>query len=364
MIGSASITLASSGGRDVTTITGRIRFPDDADNSSTIDGFTITKGAYSGPGLDSDGNSPTILNCTVENFTGSYSGGAVDLRNGSCVLRHCEFHNNRWGSGGGLFLLTMTGVVVDSCLFQGNSATRRGAAAEIRYTADAVFSNNVIVDNAVGTRGGVLVVEGCSGFSIHNNTIVGNRLMYDLESNHTTGITFEDGSDIETFNNIVAYNEGAFVICVLTEVTGLRLEYNNVYGNGFWPYWNVEPGTGSISVVPGFQSLPDSNFELRSSSACLDAGDPSTVYNDPDGTRGDMGALRVDQAADTDSDGIPDGIDNCRFTANSDQTDADSDGDGDACDACPDDPLNDADFDGICDGVDVCPLDSLDDLRW
>lgn len=36
---------------------------------------------------------------------------------------------------------------------------------------------------------------------------------------------------------------------------------------------------------------------------------------------------------DTDNDGIGDGVDNCRFTSNTDQTDTDGDGIGDACDA-------------------------------
>ena len=40
---------------------------------------------------------------------------------------------------------------------------------------------------------------------------------------------------------------------------------------------------------------------------------------------------------------------------NPDQTDADNDGRGNACDACPQDPQNDADGDGVCAGVDNCP---------
>jgi len=39
------------------------------------------------------------------------------------------------------------------------------------------------------------------------------------------------------------------------------------------------------------------------------------------------------------------------------QEDADADGIGDICDACPDDPQNDIDVDGICGNVDNCPVD-------
>ncbi len=41
---------------------------------------------------------------------------------------------------------------------------------------------------------------------------------------------------------------------------------------------------------------------------------------------------------DFDSDGVPDAVDNCVFTANLDQSDGDGDGVGDACDSCPEDP--------------------------
>lgn len=56
--------------------------------------------------------------------------------------------------------------------------------------------------------------------------------------------------------------------------------------------------------------------------------------------------------ADSDNDGISDDADNCPNTANSNQSDADGDGLGDACDSSS---LSDADLDGVADGVDNCP---------
>ncbi len=52
---------------------------------------------------------------------------------------------------------------------------------------------------------------------------------------------------------------------------------------------------------------------------------------------------------DTDLDGIPDDVDNCKLAANPDQSDLDADGLGDACD-------DDIDGDGIANEVDNCPF--------
>lgn len=54
---------------------------------------------------------------------------------------------------------------------------------------------------------------------------------------------------------------------------------------------------------------------------------------------------------DADSDGVPDAFDNCVNTANSNQLDTNSDGEGDACDT-------DDDGDGVPDTADNCPLQS------
>jgi hypothetical protein len=54
----------------------------------------------------------------------------------------------------------------------------------------------------------------------------------------------------------------------------------------------------------------------------------------------------TDPNADSDGDGIPDGVDNCPFVANADQHDEDRDGVGDVCDNCPHvaNPLQENDF--------------------
>jgi len=63
-----------------------------------------------------------------------------------------------------------------------------------------------------------------------------------------------------------------------------------------------------------------------------------------------------DQDVDGFAGGIGDGCDNCPFTFNAGQADADADGFGDACDNCPGPGTEDSDTDGACDQSDNCPF--------
>ena len=101
-------------------------------------------------------------------------------------------------------------------------------------------------------------------------------------------------------------------------------------------YWNNLAGT-----------TPDSDPFIY----CASDVPEYPASNDPGGN--------FDAAGDADTDGIPNGDDNCPETPNQDQADGDGDGYGDACDA----PLPDSDGDGIPDVNDNCPVNANADQR-
>jgi len=55
-------------------------------------------------------------------------------------------------------------------------------------------------------------------------------------------------------------------------------------------YMTVQPGDGALSEDPRFVNDRGGDYHLEDDSPCIDAGDPAVPFEDPDGTRNDMGA--------------------------------------------------------------------------
>lgn len=122
-------------------------------------------------------------------------------------------------------------------------------------------------------------------------------------------------------------------------------------------------GGGNKDNPSGFISPGD--YRLSASSQLIDVGDPMSVGTDRDGLPrpfdGDFDGMAIAdigayEFTDPDQDGWTSPLDNCIAVANSDQSDADADEIGDACDPC-----TDTDSDGFGDPgfpVSVCELDN------
>jgi len=88
---------------------------------------------------------------------------------------------------------------------------------------------------------------------------------------------------------------------------------------------------------------------------CINQYNPSQMDSDSDGLGDECDKCPEDPDNDLDKDGICGGEDNCPQTKNFNQEDSDEDGLGDECDPCPNDPQNDIDADGVCGDQDNCP---------
>jgi parallel beta-helix repeat protein len=94
-------------------------------------------------------------------------------------------------------------------------------------------------------------------------------------------------------------NDGSVSLYDSSWVEEIFMAYNNTWENYYIAYYckspslsvpfTPQPGTGEISVDPLFRDPDKYDFRLKDGSQCIDKGDPAAEYNDPDGTRNDMG---------------------------------------------------------------------------
>jgi hypothetical protein len=89
------------------------------------------------------------------------------------------------------------------------------------------------------------------------------------------------------FNNIIVNSVGVGMLCSGTTIPAPA--YNDVWNNSGGDYSGCSPGVGAISSDPLFADTALVDYHLTMHSPAIDAGDPNPTYNDPDGSRGDMG---------------------------------------------------------------------------
>ena len=186
----------------------------DVDNTTLLDGFTITagnshdgagiqlirsdiiiaqctieenrSGSLSGDGLDGWGQGagvscfhgePALLACTFRfNWSGAWGGALHSLRS-SPTLRDCFFQANHAGMEGGAICFNESdGVVVDST-FQGNWSTD-GGAVFISEDADCRLTNCRFMGNAGYGSGGAVFGAG-RNLAIVNSLFSGNLAFLD-----------------------------------------------------------------------------------------------------------------------------------------------------------------------------------------
>ncbi len=185
--------------------------------------------------------------------------------------------------GGGEIIKTRGHTVISG--FHLKNAGRQG----INCRKDTMWAN---VTNVTITRN---VISGClNGIGLNNynasgtawiinNTIIGC-------SNH--GVGDNDWGTVYMYNNIVV---GCLYGVFRYNVSNWLWQYNDVYDNTYdWyrRYHGPFPAPpGNLSVDPLFLNPAEGNYGLHPLSPCVDAGHPDPAYDDPDGTRNDIGAL-------------------------------------------------------------------------
>ncbi|MGM0586899.1 MAG: YCF48-related protein [Bacteroidota bacterium] len=161
-------------------------------------------------------------------------------------------------------------------ILKGNSY---GAYSDINWDtgtgSDLKLSYNLIYENSLD--GLQLAEKGTH--EVFNNTILWNT--------QSGVVVYFTSADIR--NNIIVLNNEHGISYTSDDSSVLTNDYNIIWANGS-NFDNATFGTNDLLVDPKFVDTGNYDFHLRDDSPAIDAGDPDSQYNDPDGTRNDIGA--------------------------------------------------------------------------
>jgi len=242
---------------------------------------TIRSGLNTGGGgiLCDEGYGPTIRGNTFSSNTAADYGGGLEVYLASAVVQENVFDGNTAQFGGGITIQDAGGKVERNYIKGNQATTQSGGGLFISNTSLLSLKNNIIVGNSAAGYGGGISVFNNGLPECVNNTVAGNTAGIWGGGIHSYGSTFAAMNNIITNN--VEYG-------IFAESSTLSSTYNDVFGNGEEEYYGVTAGIGSISLLPRFSST--NTYRPAEGSPCVNAGNPDAAFNDPDGSRNDMGA--------------------------------------------------------------------------
>ena len=223
---------------------------------------------------------------------------AIDNSGGDIIHVHPGIYPGGIAHGktrGGINLkdsVTILGAGADSTILAGivNVENAKGVSISGLRIEDGIhtlssslsLSNSVIADYA-----GTAIWGSFSDFNLINNVIAGNG---------QDAIFLHDSTSAVIKNNIIVNNAGFGINGMESALASI--DYNNVWGNAENSFESFSAAGNNISEDPQFVNADSGEFHLQAGSPCIDTGDPDPKFNDPDGSRNDMGAFGGPSAPD------------------------------------------------------------------
>lgn len=261
-----------------------VRFVNGEGRGAVIEGFTLTGGAGSslpgvvgwcGGGICCDETSPTILGNVITGNAvypvsgssghggGIYSNEGAPLIVGNLIMENSVAEGTALGVGGGIYHV-LGEVEIRNNVICCNDASQGHGGGVYCYGPDTglpcYLENNTIANNAAAGGGGL----NCAMTIILRNTI-----LWDNQADGGPEIRIHSWTTPETL---------------------VSIHYCDIEGGQdsifiFGPGDPVDWGEGNIDLLPYFETGPLSDYHLTEGvSPCIDAGDPSPAYSDPEDT--------------------------------------------------------------------------------
>ena len=159
-------------------------------------------------------------------------------------------------------------------------------------------NKNTTILDAQNSGMGIIINNGDPhNFEIHNLTIT-NGNANDGAALYLNALVSAVINNCIIYNNIVGIRNWTYCF---GDYTNQYFHYSLFYGNNSDVYEDGTAGSwmvyfqNCLFVNPDFNDPTNNDFTLQSTSPCINAGNPSSSFNDPDGTRNDIGAMYYKQ---------------------------------------------------------------------
>ncbi|MCP4845912.1 MAG: hypothetical protein GY901_12575, partial [Actinomycetia bacterium] len=272
---------------------------------------------YAGGGIYIDGADPTVVNVIIEaNYLPTASttvsgndtyyvnsfGGGIYISSGTLIADGLAILENEADQGGGVYLDPSSVLTMDASWVIGNGA-EDGGGVEVDG-GDAQLTNVASIWNMADSDGG--------GILLIDAALEATNVMWGGDDATTGGGLYATGTSSATVMNSIITESGSAEGVLVGGSASFSGSYNNVYNNAGGDYSGISDPTGSsgnLSTSVGFSAWSDDgtytneNISLTTSSAMIGAGNPSSTYDNADGTTNDIGALGG-PSSDWD-DGVP-----------------------------------------------------------
>jgi len=228
-------------------------------------------------------NSPNFVgNNIIGNQAGDGGGAAFYNADGSFKGNVVE--NNSADRGGGLFCVGLTPAISNSVIAK-NYAEQGGGI--LCAGSSPTVANSIIAGNVAAKDGAVINCinredEEAPGGEVLSSPIFKNCTFVRNQAKSYGNIILLFSSNIQISNSIFWENQGEFILETTTQAD---ITYTHIRDPRY------KGVTGNIFQDPMFFDLDAGDYTLVKDSPCINAGNPSLVDNDADGTRNDMGAF-------------------------------------------------------------------------